>query len=589
MSEIDNVINYVMDNPENTNPNILRDLLWGDMSPLPSVTTVDNGKVLTVVNGEWDKAETPNNSISLNKLVLGDIQYVTPEQFGAKGDGITDDTAAIQSAIDTQLPVVFGNNKTYICVKFNLYNGSKLYGNGATLKRPNLKEPPYNYTDDQINSSTLRMFVLNDSKLGSNTKKLQIEFRDLIIDYNASAIWEYGIDADSKYEQSVCIYCTGNAIYHRKVLVDNCTFLNNYTSNITVANYVDIIITNSRSINCFKGICTIVGSGINVQISNCYCNSDYDFKAFWYEPNEKAELKDDNHVPHDNPVDNYSVVDINNCIFYGKISGLSNTWGRSSISNTFIQTGEIVFAPRRQHVWELNQVTFLSINSENDTFINFRGMGKVLVNNCIFSSAFLIDEERNIDLNSYRKGIQFGITSSDNEQIVTILFNNCIFKQFTYAFLFSISYSKAKETIVFNNCLFKEITIQLFGRYSGYSAAYFKSCTFTNCIFDVDVPIFDIRPSYPNKIIFSGNDFINPNSGGFVGTGNNLLILKDEIWSVPVAIDSGYHCVGKRTTLMESVPDSSFVGVNGVDFVELTVEPYTKYQYINNTWIEINE
>jgi hypothetical protein len=37
--------------------------------------------------------------------------------------------------------------------------------------------------------------------------------------------------------------------------------------------------------------------------------------------------------------------------------------------------------------------------------MNFRGFGKVVVNNCVFSSDFLIDEERNIDLNSYKKGI----------------------------------------------------------------------------------------------------------------------------------------------------------------------------------------
>jgi hypothetical protein len=60
------------------------------------------------------------------------------------------------------------------------------------------------------------------------------------------------------------MYCGGSVAHHRKILIDNCVFLNNYASNITVANYVDIIITNSKSLNCFKGICTIVGSGINV-------------------------------------------------------------------------------------------------------------------------------------------------------------------------------------------------------------------------------------------------------------------------------------------------------------------------------------
>ena len=37
-----------------------------------------------------------------------------------------------------------------------------------------------------------------------------------------------------------------------------------YASNIAIANYVDLMIINSKSINCFKGLCTIIGSGGNL-------------------------------------------------------------------------------------------------------------------------------------------------------------------------------------------------------------------------------------------------------------------------------------------------------------------------------------
>ena len=40
---------------------------------------------------------------------------------------------------------------------------------------------------------------------------------------------------------------------------------------------------------------------------------------------------------------------------------------------------------------------------------------------------------------------------------------------------------------------------------------------------------------------------------------------------------------------MQEAPTSSFIGLNNIDFVQLTIAPYTKYQYINDAWVEINE
>ena len=46
------IFNYVMETPGNTNPNVLRSLL-NNSGDLPPVTPSDNGKVLTVENGAW--------------------------------------------------------------------------------------------------------------------------------------------------------------------------------------------------------------------------------------------------------------------------------------------------------------------------------------------------------------------------------------------------------------------------------------------------------------------------------------------------------------------------------------------------------
>lgn len=47
-----------------------------------------------------------DHSLTVDKMVVGTLGYVTPEMFGAKGDGVTDDTAAFTAAAENGLPLV---------------------------------------------------------------------------------------------------------------------------------------------------------------------------------------------------------------------------------------------------------------------------------------------------------------------------------------------------------------------------------------------------------------------------------------------------------------------------------------------------
>lgn len=72
---------------------------WLDEHP-EATTTVEDGSLT-------------EQKFSENLKTKAIKDYVTPEMFGAKGDGVTDDTNAIQQAFDTKKSVVF--SKTYLC------------------------------------------------------------------------------------------------------------------------------------------------------------------------------------------------------------------------------------------------------------------------------------------------------------------------------------------------------------------------------------------------------------------------------------------------------------------------------------------
>ena len=256
--------------------NSLLDDLSTIIGSLDDLTTTDKDSIVDAINELVNSVSTVNDNIgdledlhttdkdtivdaineTFDKLILN---YVTPEYYGAVGDGVTDDTAALQAAINTGA-VKLKNGAVYlITAGLLLPDNIVIDGNNATIK---IKDNTYiTYTEGADDPTGLLY--------GKNNKNVKIF--NLTINTNASNMAVYSA---FNLVANVAL----NLLSPENVSVEKCTFDDLYTEDIVlyhgsgIVNISDCVFKNTIANQGLRGefihISSYVTNSGAINISN---------------------------------------------------------------------------------------------------------------------------------------------------------------------------------------------------------------------------------------------------------------------------------------------------------------------------------
>lgn len=395
----------------------------------------------------------------------------TPEMFGAKGDGVTDDTEAIQKAL------AFNNvniSKTYLITEnLVLHSNLKIFGGGTITKKVEFNDSYLNhciFSCTDSNNIDINNIVLMSNSLGISVHGCSnVNITNLIINSKKYSI----LISDSEKNES-----NGITI-----------------SNIKLENDVTIISSDGIHVN---------GGCSNIYIYNVYGTTGDDFIALNAIEGIRKTIK--NVIIDNIKCSGYAGVRI-----YGQLNCVIEN---VSINNSYINSDNGIRLT--------NIVGFIEINFKAPTFKN------IVFNNCIVNSSI-----RNVFLSYINGSVTFNnctfvatvnpnvgfFNSSINSLLI---FNNCIFNTNSSAFIQDCVVGTPPENcntygnITLNNCDIKKVFL-CFGTNK-------KTININNC----DIDTYLITKTNPDVIDLSIKD-CRINITPFSGASKGIYTIKDSI------------------------------------------------------------
>jgi hypothetical protein len=195
--------------------------------------------------------------MALTKVSFSMIEgaYANVLDFGAVGDGLTDDSAAIQAAVNASDCVYFPPGKTYMAVLIYIRPGMTIIGYGATIKLlPN-------------QGKFARLLTTQNNLLNQVDDSEPLNVVGLRFDGNRTNQGPYlGYE---KEQQMLLFLDAGNNNTGRLVAnVSDCDFVESCSDGIGVYINVDVAISNCHFWNCFRGSITPIGGFSKIKFTN---------------------------------------------------------------------------------------------------------------------------------------------------------------------------------------------------------------------------------------------------------------------------------------------------------------------------------